>query len=344
LCKDTIRQFRFGESIILAFDTGVERGGHLPTEEPVLARAGSPAYLFNWNPGVWALDELRKRVDEFDSTGFAKESWSCNAGTKVRAGDRAYLLKMGKLLGTIQRGIFGRGHIAGEAVKRGQRDYRVDIEFNRSQGDMLWDPAEHLLVHEEELSRMPRADRFKNMQKAGETLNPEAAHQIDVIIDDIIIDDSIPKGTSHTQADEAAREVVRRRRLTEQGMRPEQGAFSETIRNNYRCKCALTGCVTPAALQAAHVRTHRGVDDNSPTNGILLRADVHALLDRLLITLTEDGTKMEISPELTDEGYAFLRRAVVSQPDQGPLSAAENIREHRNRFFARQKQIVRSVP
>jgi hypothetical protein len=314
------------------------------TEEPVPADVRRPAYLFNWNPDVWSLDELRKRVDELDSTGTTKESWPCNAGKKIRHGDGAYLLKMGKPLGTLRRGIFGRGQVLGDAVKRGSHEFRVDIEFVKSRGDMLWDPAKHLLVHEEELSLMPRADRFENIQAAGETLNPEAARQIDIIIDDIIIDDSIPKGGgSPTPADEAAREVVRLKRLIEQARRPGQGAFSEMIRRNYRSKCAVTECVTSAALEAAHIRIQPGLDDNGSANGILLRADIHALLDSLLITFTEDGKGIELSPELADESYAFLRGAVLARPDQGPPSP-ENTRAHRNRFLARQKQIARPMP
>ena len=133
-------------------------------------------------------------------------------------------------MGTFGRGIFGRGQILGDAVRLGRHEFRGDIEFVKSRGDMLWDPTMHLLVHEEELSRMPKADRFENIQAAGETLNPEAARQIDIIIDDIIIDDSIPRGRDPDRADEAAREVVRIKRLIEQGTRPDQGAFGETIR------------------------------------------------------------------------------------------------------------------
>ncbi len=314
----------------------------MPTDGPLPADVERTAHLFNWNSKRWTLNELRKRVDEFDSTGLTAESWPCNAGKRIRSGDRAYLLEMGKLLGTIGRGIFGRGHIAGDAVRLGSHEFRVNIEFVRSRGDLLWDPAKHLLVHEEELSRMPRADRFKNIQAAGEALDSEAARQIDDIIDDIIVDDSIPKGDSQTGADEAARDVVRRKRFVEHAMRPDQGAFSETIRRNYRFKCAVTECVTPAALQAAHIRVRKGVDDNSLGNGILLRADIHALLDRLLITFTKDGKGIEISPELADESYAFLRGVPVAQPDQGPPSA-ENIGEHRNRFLARQKQIAHAL-
>jgi hypothetical protein len=290
-------------------------------------------YLFSWNPKIWPHEKLRELVDAFDSNGIADETWSCAAHRKIRLGDRAYLLKVGKPLG-----IFGRGHIVGKPEKweeapRGKNPWHVPLQFDVRQGDVLWDPVEHLLVDEEQLLPMPAAQRFKKMRKSGETLNPVAARLIDTIIDDSIL----LGGSKATPVDEAAQEIVRLKRLTEQAMRPDQRAFSETIRTNYRRRCAVTECVTPAALEAAHIRIQKGVDDNSPANGILLRSDIHVLFDRLLITLSEDGMRIETSPELVDQSYAFLRTAVVTRPDQEPPSAA-NIREHRNRFLERQKR------
>jgi hypothetical protein len=70
---------------------------------------------------------------------------------------------------------------------------------------VLWDPMEHLLVDEEQLLRMPAAQRFKEMRKGGETLSPIAARLIDNIIDD-----SISLGSNRAvPVDEAAEEIVR---------------------------------------------------------------------------------------------------------------------------------------
>jgi len=261
------------------------------------------------------------------------ETFTRTTYRKIRLGDRAYLLKVGKPLG-----IFGRGHVVGKPQKweeapPGRNPWQVPIRFDVSSGDVLWDPVEHLLVDEKQLLRMPAAQRFKMMQKGGETLNPDTAREIDNIIDDSIL---LGRGKA-SPVDEAAQEIVRLKKLIEQATRPDQRAFSEIIRRNYRCKCAVTECVTPAALEAAHIRVQRGVDDNSPANGILLRSDIHALFDRLLITLSENGTRIEVSPELDDQSYAFLRTAVVTRPDREFPSAA-NILEHRNRFLERQKR------
>jgi HNH endonuclease len=309
------------------------RRPHMRVKEPIAAVAEERDYLFNWNPEKWPHEELRKLVDTFDSNGIAEEPWACAAYRKIRLGDRAYLLKVGKPLG-----IFGRGHVVGKPQKweeapPGRNPWQVPIRFDVSWGDVLWDPVEHLLVDEKQLLRMPAAQRFKMMQKGGETLNPDTAREIDNIIDDSIL---LGRGRA-SPVDEAAQEIVRLKKLIEQATRPDQRAFSEIIRRNYRCKCAVTECVTPAALEAAHIRVQRGVDDNSPANGILLRSDIHALFDSLLITLSEDGTRIEVGPELADQSYAFLQTTVVTRPDQEPPSAA-NIREHRNRFLERQKR------
>jgi hypothetical protein len=301
--------------------------------EAVAADAAERDYLFNWNPKIWPHKKLRELVDTFDSHGVAEEPWACAAHRKIRIGDRAYLLKAGKPLG-----IFARGHVVGKPQKweeapPGRNPWQVPIRFDVSLGDVLWDPVEHLLVDEKQLLGMPAPQRFKKMQKGGETLNPDTAREIDNIIDDSIL----LGGGRGAPADETAQKIVRLKRLIEQATRPDQRAFSETIRTNYRGRCAVTECVTRAALEAAHIRVQRGVDFNSPANGILLRSDIHALFDGLLITLSEDGTKIEVSPELADQSYAFLRTAVVTRPDQGPPSAAY-IREHRNRFFERQRR------
>lgn len=135
---------------------------------------------------------------------------------------------------------------------------------------------------------------------------------------------------------EAAQEIARQKMLAEQATRPGQQEFSKTMRINYRSRCTITGCNTPAALQAAHIRVFEGrADDNSPANGLLLRSDIHALFDALLITLSEDGTRVEISEALTDPSYACLRNAVVSQPEIGPRPSPDNIRDHRTRFSAK---------
>jgi hypothetical protein len=291
-------------------------------------------FLFTWKPGHWPEEELRRFVNEFEEKGIAEEPWRCAAYKKVSPGDRAYLLKQGKTIG-----IFGRGVISGAAERTaqridGEREWRVPIRFEVLRGDMLRNPIDDpFLVDERDLLSIPVPKTQWENQSSGITLRANAARAID----DLIFASLMVGRSGTTWTDEAVQEVARQRKLYEQKIRPEQQRFSEMIRKNYGGRCAMTGCVTAAALEAAHIRVKTGADDNSPANGILLRSDVHALFDRLLITFSEDLVKVEISPELVDPVYAFLNHAPITRPDKAAPSA-ENVREHRDRFLERQSR------
>jgi predicted restriction endonuclease len=99
---------------------------------------------------------------------------------------------------------------------------------------------------------------------------------------------------------------LRKKRLAEIATRAAQPEFGKKIRANYGGRCAVTGCKTRIALEAAHIRVHEGADDNSASNGILLRRDIHALFDEWLITFTADGKRLQVSPNLDDYKYAYL--------------------------------------
>lgn len=291
-------------------------------------------FLFTWKPGHWPEEELRRFVNEFEEKGIAEEPWRCAAHKKVSPGDRAYLLKQGKTIG-----IFGRGVICGPAEKTakrvdGEREWRVPIRFEVLRGDMLRNPIDDpFLVDERDLLSIAVPKTQWENQSSGITLRATAARAID----DLIFGSLMVGRSDTTWTDEAVQEVARQRKLYEQRIRPEQQRFSEMIRKNYGGRCAVTGCATAAALEAAHIRVKTGADDNSLANGILLRSDIHALFDRLLITFSENLVEVEISPELVDPVYAFLNHAPLTRPDKGAPSA-ENVREHRDRFLERQNR------
>jgi hypothetical protein len=287
-------------------------------------------YLFTWKPNRWPHSELRKLVDAFETRGFVEDDWRCLAYRKIRPGARAYMLKQGRPIG-----IFGIGQVSGGAEKNrivspGENPWHVPIRFDASLGDVLWDPEERLLVPETQLSQMPVSKSQWRIQASGVRLESTAARAIDnITFDSLRIAGRPAFGLDN--------EIFRQRRLLELATRPNQQAFREQIRSNYGGRCAVTGCTTPAAFEAAHISTCKGRDDNSPTNGILLRSDIHALFDRLLITLSADVTTIDVSPELDDPSYAFLRTAAVARPAEAPPSK-EHIQAHRNLFLERRKK------
>lgn len=136
--------------------------------------------------------------------------------------------------------------------------------------------------------------------------------------------------------DGAQDEVIRASRLANISSRPAQVEFSLKLRELYNNECAVTGCTTPQSLEAAHIQTYEKSksgkkDNNSLDNGILLRADIHALFDAGLIALSADGTKIETSSLLTDEGYIDLKDRAVKIPFHSRPSS-QNIAAHRERF------------
>ncbi|WOH82128.1 HNH endonuclease signature motif containing protein [Bradyrhizobium sp. BEA-2-5] len=134
------------------------------------------------------------------------------------------------------------------------------------------------------------------------------------------------------EAMDASVEIERMVAWAARAVRPGQQEFSEKVRCLYRNRCAVTGCATGSALQAAHIRVQDGVDDNSAANGILLRADIHLLFDALLVTLAEDGSRLELSRRLTDPAYDYLREAALFVPVGPSRPSRSNILHHRDRF------------
>lgn len=280
--------------------------------------------LFTWKRKHWRYGKVRKLVEEFQLRGAVEEWWPCKAHKKIDLDDRAYLLAQDKPMG-----IFGRGTIVRKR-KRGNIHWAL-IRFDRSHGDVLGDPEKGFFVDESLLRTVGVLRKGSPIRAAGMPLGKNAARAIDREILDFV-----PIGPGETRpTDETAQEVARLKKIIEQLIRPDQARFSEKVRKIYRNRCAVTGCVTQSALEAAHIKTQKGRDGNSSSNGILLRSDIHRLFDRFLITLSEDGTKIETSPELTDPGYAALKTVTVTQPVGGPPPSAENIREHRKQFYKR---------
>ena len=297
-------------------------------------KEAAAAYSFLWSPkkpspeegesGRWSRKELVEFVDGFDKNGRAEEPWQCSAyaAKQIKHGDRAYLLQSGK-----QRGILGRGQVEGEPEKSG-KTWQVKIQFRRERGDVLWKPDVHLPVDKEIIPR-----------QSGWPLSSDDICKFDSIIAEF----TRLNGNSGTQLyedaldEESQENIARLKKLMEQWTRPDQQEFRKQMLASYKGTCAVTKCVTSAALQAAHICAQKGADDNRPSNGILLRSDIHALFDAFLITLSEDGTRMEVSRELEDDqSYKFLQAAYVTRPDHTPPSL-ENVLEHRKRFLERQK-------
>ena len=79
-----------------------------------------------------------------------------------------------------------------------------------------------------------------------------------------------------------------------------QGAFRILVTDAYQRRCAITNERTLPALDAAHIMPFSELGDNSVSNGILLRRDLHALFDKGYITITP-AMAVEVSRKIKEE-------------------------------------------
>jgi putative restriction endonuclease len=97
-----------------------------------------------------------------------------------------------------------------------------------------------------------------------------------------------------------------------------QGAFRVIVTDVYHRQCALTNSHVLHVLDAAHIRPYAEGGSHSPTNGLLLRQDVHTLFDRGYLTVSPDY-RVEVSRRLKDEfdngkEYYALRGKTILLP------------------------------
>jgi putative restriction endonuclease len=76
-----------------------------------------------------------------------------------------------------------------------------------------------------------------------------------------------------------------------------QGAFRVLVTEAYGRRCAITGERTLPVLEAAHIKAYAEEGPHRTTNGLLLRSDMHKLLDAGYLTVTPE-LRVEVSSRL----------------------------------------------
>lgn len=96
--------------------------------------------------------------------------------------------------------------------------------------------------------------------------------------------------------------------------RQGQSGFRASLFEAYQGRCAITGCDTRWVLEAAHLRPYRGPDSNTVTNGLLLRSDLHTLLDLRLLAVEPQDRTIVLSKLLAGTDYEPLSGQKVTEP------------------------------
>lgn len=85
-----------------------------------------------------------------------------------------------------------------------------------------------------------------------------------------------------------------------------QERFRRHLLDKYESRCAFTGAAPALALQAAHLYRYADLGEHKEDGGLLLRADVHLLFDKGLITVNPTTKTLEVAPEI--ESYHHYAR------------------------------------
>jgi putative restriction endonuclease len=93
--------------------------------------------------------------------------------------------------------------------------------------------------------------------------------------------------------------------------------FREQLLDAYEGRCMLSGCDASEALEAAHIIPYLGPDSNHPSNGLLLRADLHTLFDLGLISVESATMTILLSPHLASTSYGEFGDKQLRSPKSG---------------------------
>jgi hypothetical protein len=100
-----------------------------------------------------------------------------------------------------------------------------------------------------------------------------------------------------------------------------QQRFRDDLLSIYGRRCAITDCDIVDVLEAAHVTPYLGTATNHVTNGLLLRADLHTLLDCGLLSVDPETRRVILAPAIQTSGdYKDLHGRRLREPI--PSSAA----------------------
>jgi putative restriction endonuclease len=108
---------------------------------------------------------------------------------------------------------------------------------------------------------------------------------------------------------------ARQRTLASIVCRRGQPQFRRDLIEAYHGQCAISGCDAVEALEASHIIPYMGPDTNHPTNGLLLRGDLHTLFDLGLMAVNSETMTVIVSPVLMGTIYGEFNGQEIRLPD-----------------------------
>jgi hypothetical protein len=129
------------------------------------------------------------------------------------------------------------------------------------------------------------------------------------------------------EIDDAPDDDPYRRVIRSIKQRRGQVRFRRNLLLQYANKCAISGHGPDDVLEAAHIEPHSVSGHNSSDNGLLLRADLHTLMDAGRIVINPDNLKVMIHRTLIGTPYEMYLNSTIREPVNGPAPNAIYLRE-----------------
>jgi hypothetical protein len=116
------------------------------------------------------------------------------------------------------------------------------------------------------------------------------------------------------------------------GIRLRRGRkiFRDELIRRYGARCMISGCTIAALIEAAYIQPESVPKFNNPTNGLLLRSDLHTLFDLYLLAIDPARLTAAFHPDLVAGEYKEYEGAQLRvSSGRGPNRRALAIRWQR---------------
>ena len=104
------------------------------------------------------------------------------------------------------------------------------------------------------------------------------------------------------------------------------GAFRKAALEAFGGRCAVTGCDVPDVLEAAHIVPYLGKTTNVIGNTLLLRADIHTLFDRGLLSVCPETLQVMLPTSMLETAYGHLQGSKINLPAADPATWKANLK------------------
>ncbi len=220
------------------------------------------------------------------------------------------------------------------AVDQSIRALKLDAAIRESYERRM--PVRVIVCDGDRRSRDELAERASAVSRRILDSEPWYVHRHDPVSGECKIvrgvkpDVDAAQASSGTEDADETEDVIQQRAIK---TRRGQKDFRDRLLAAYRRRCAVTGSMVDAILEAAHIVPHAAKTDYLTRNGILLRADIHTLFDQNLFAI-DSRQRIRVSKLLQHSEYKdYDGKALKVLPDRSEDQPSANALEQRLRAF-----------